>query len=162
MKKVQWRERTDGLRAEGREENGGKSHQFGKVRLPCARQRQRRRQGELLQGREEESIVSFRPNCSAISGVFFCAISPLGDRSAVTKGRAGGDTTGANSETALLPVQSVINIIWNYNQNTEGSLRLQADSAPSTSSEAQREGKLDVCSETHPNGNGDLSFAMNA
>ena len=29
--------REDGLRAEGREENGGKSHQFGKVRLPRAR-----------------------------------------------------------------------------------------------------------------------------
>ena len=155
MKKVQWRERTDG-RTDCGQRGGRKTAEkaINLERFVC-----RARDRDSAAG---ESIVSFRPNCSAISGVFFCAISPLGDRSAVTKGRAGGDTTGANSETALLPVQSVINIIWNYNQNTEGSLRLQADSAPSTSSEAQREGKLDVCSETHPNGNGDLSFAMNA
>ena len=105
MKKVQWRERTDGRaagRGEGREENGGKSHQFGKVRLPCARDRDR----AAAAGEGEESIVSFRPNCSAISGVFSCAISPLGGRSAVTKGKTGGDTTGANSGYPGSPLHS--------------------------------------------------------
>ena len=96
MKKVQWREgRTDGRRTEGHNEGeegrDGRSCETAEKainleRFVCCdrdreREREREREGDIERetGRRAESIVSFRPNCSAVSRAFFCTISPLGD-----------------------------------------------------------------------------------
>ena len=127
MKKVQWRERrTDGPgRTAGRGRGGRKTAEkaINLERFVC-----RARDRDSAAG---ESIVSFRPNCSAISGVFSCAISPLGGRSAVTKGKTGETQPGQTTVALALlhverneTVQSVINIAWNNKQNKIGFLDL--------------------------------------
>ena len=90
MKKVQWRERTDCGQRGGRKTA---EKAINLERFVC-----RARDRDSAAG---ESIVSFRPNCSAISGVFFCAISPLGGWSAVTKGQTGKTQPGKTRKQQL-------------------------------------------------------------
>ena len=79
MKKAQWRERTDG-RTDCGQRGGAAQGEGGKRRKKPSiwkgSSAARATETGLLQG--GESIVSFRPNCSAISGVFFLRHQPIG------------------------------------------------------------------------------------